>query len=106
MNVNESLNPVRGWSSGRRVPQGAPVTGLSKSNVNQDVLAWVPGAPGVAIRHDGTQFCFYRLLDTPELGGQPVWKKMTYAGHYPFASLEHMLAWAETKRFNGLRITD
>ena len=105
MELNESLNPAHGWRSGRKIVPGAHDKPKSL-NINKDVVAWVPGAPGVAIMHNGTQFCFCRLLDAPELGGNPVWKEMTYVGHYPFASLEQMLAWAETKKFNGLRIID
>ncbi len=107
MDVNESLNPARGWSSGRKIVGGAPQRGLTSSGVNADVLGWAPNVTGVAIRKRGDGVWFYRLLDGPGLGLEcPIWRDCTYHEHVELANVASAIEWSATKRFTGFRITD
>ena len=104
--INEQLNPAHGWSSGRRIPQGAPARGLGRSNMNADVLAWVPGT-NVAIRMEAGQSpWFYVVMTWPGIESQ--WMRCKYNGNnLPEVNrIEDLIKWAKTKKFNGLNITD
>lgn len=103
--INEQLNPAHGWSSGRRMPQGEPARGVGKSGLNNDVLGWVPGTTGVAIRlnETGTPW-FYRVLSVP--GFEATWQACRYNGEPKFETIEAAIRWAKTKKFNGLNIID
>lgn len=104
-NINEQLNPAYGWSSGRRMSQGAPHQGLRRSHINDGVLDWVPGVTGVAIRiGDSGSPWFYRILDVP--GFEPSWQPCRYANAPQFETIGDAIRWAKTKKFNGLNIID
>lgn len=104
--INEQLNPKYGWSSGRRIQSGAPAGGLGRSNMNADVLAWVPGTD-VAIRMEpGNSPWFYRVMTWPGTGS--TWVRCQYPGSDlpEVYQVEDLIKWARGKKFNGLNITD
>lgn len=107
--VNETLDPKHGWSSGRKMPQGAPPRGLGRSHMNDDVIAWVPGVHNVAVRMvPGVGPWFYRIMEWPGL--EPAWMPCEFKGDPNMLpeinTLDDLLTWASTKQFQGLNILD
>ena len=106
MNIYEQLNSKYGWSSGRKFQQGAPKQGLRRSGMNTDVLAWVPGQTGGAIRNDADGIWFFRVLDMGGMGA--TWQRCRYFGAIipKFKDVDEAIVWATSKQFTGLNITD
>lgn len=105
MNINEQLNSKYGWSSGRRIIQGAPARGISPSGMNDDVLGWVPGTD-VAIRMESGTLWLYRSMTWPGMGTR--WMPCKYIGsdQPTFNTMSELINWASNKKFNGLNITN
>lgn len=107
MNLFEQLNSRYGWSSGRKPIGAAPARGLGQSHINDDVLGWIPGQTGAAIRMPaGEAPWIYRIMSWP--GMEPTWMPCKYVGDdYPIINtVEDLIAWASGKHFVGLNIQD
>lgn len=103
--INEQLNSKYGWSSCRKIAQGAPARGLDRSGMNNDVLGWVPGTD-VAIRMESGAYWLYQSMTWPGMGTR--WMPCKYVGNNQptFNAMNELLNWVSDKKFNGLNITD
>lgn len=102
-NVNETLDPKNGWSSGKRTPQ----RGKKTPNINDGVLMWIPGVTNVAVREYNGAFWLFRLMPLGFPYGTPTWQPCRYEGQIPaFGSPEEFIEWASSRRYQGLNILD
>lgn len=103
--LNEQLDPKFGWASGRKYPQRG--SGLKRSGINSDVLAWVPGVDNVSVRSEADKGVWlYRLMTWP--GMDTKWIPCNYVGtdNPVLITPEDAIAWASKKKFQGIKILD
>lgn len=79
---------------------------MTRSRMNDGVLAWVPGQTGVAIWNDSDGIWFFRVLDLGGMGA--TWQRCRYLGATipKFKTVDDAIRWTTSKQFTGLNITD